>query len=305
VSADKAPDIIGVIGPKGGVGKSTISANLAVALARAGARVVAVDLDLGSANLHVLFGLKNAPHTLDDFLLNKVQNLDDAVCATDIPGLSLICGGNVPGIASLPYQRKIKLVKHLRRLSCDYLLLDLAAGVSNNVVDFSLVATRSLLVTTPDVPSLMSLYSFLKTTVFRRMSLFLRQAGSDALLDLLEMARDVDRHPELKSMEAFFEQAQRIDSELAAKLRRVNARFDPLTLVNRATPAMGANAGATINKLMEKFLSLRVREILSVREDAAVTRATMRLRPVLLEEPDCLFAKDIARVVDALMNKGA
>jgi flagellar biosynthesis protein FlhG len=302
MTAQSAPVIIGVIGPKGGVGKSTISANLSVALARAGARVVAVDLDLGSANLNVLFGMKSVSYTLDDFLLNKVQNLEDVVSPTDIPGLSLICGGNVPGIASLPYQRKIKLLRHLRKLPCDYMLLDLAAGVSNNVVDFALVATRSLLVTTPDVPSLMSLYSFLKTTVFRRMSLFLRQAGSDDLLDLLEMARDVDRHPELKSIEAFFDQAQRIDPELTGKLRRINKRFDPLTLVNRATPAMGANAGITINKLMEKFLSLRVHDILSVREDPAVTRAAMKLRPVLLDEPDCLFAKDIARVVDVLMN---
>ncbi|GFK92317.1 magnetosome protein Mad29 [Fundidesulfovibrio magnetotacticus] len=298
------PAIIAVIGPKGGVGKSTISANLAICLARTGARVIAVDLDLGSANLNVLFGLRNVPCTLDDFLMGKIPELDQAVLPTGIEGLSLISGGNVPGIASLPYQRKIKLMRHLRKLPCDYLLLDLAAGVTNNVVDFALMAGKSLLVTTPDVPSLMSLYSFLKTMVFRRMALYLKQAGATEILALLEMAKDAESHPELKTFEALLERARAVDPQNVEKMRRVNARFAPVTLVNRASGEAGIKAGATINKLMEKFLSITVHDIMTVREDPAVTRAAMKLRPVLIEEPGCPFGKDLQRAAAFIVNKG-
>ncbi|MBF0481381.1 MAG: P-loop NTPase [Desulfovibrionaceae bacterium] len=296
----RVPKILGVIGPKGGVGKTTISANLAIALTRAGANVVAMDLDLGSANLHVVFGLRNVRHTLDDFLVNKVASLDAVVMDTAVPGLKLIAGGNVPGIASLPYQRKVKLLRHLRKLDCDYLLLDLAAGVTNNVVDFALIAQKSLLVTTPDVPSLMSLYSFLKTSVYRRLQLLFRSSGDARLLALLENAGDAEAHPELKTMADFFTQAALIDPELAERGAKVLARFDPLILVNRVKTASDMKAGRAISNLMDQFLGLHRGEILSIREDAAVGAAAARMQPALLSAPDCGFALDMRKLAGAL-----
>jgi flagellar biosynthesis protein FlhG len=296
----RVPKILGVIGPKGGVGKTTISANLAVALTRAGADVVAMDLDLGSANLHVVFGIKTVRHTLDDFLVNKVASLDEVVLETAVPGLRLIAGGNVPGIASLPYQRKVKLLRHLRKLDCDFLLLDLAAGVANNVVDFALIAQKSLLVTTPDVPSLMSLYSFLKTSVYRRLQLLFKSSGNSELQALLEKAGDAEAHPELKTMADFFRRAAQLNPELAERGARVLARFDPLILVNRVRTASDMKAGQAISNLMDQFLGLHRGEILSIHEDAAVGMAAARMQPVLLGAPNCAFARDMQRLVQAL-----
>ncbi len=291
-----SPKVVGVIGPKGGVGKSTISANLAVALTRAGARVVAMDLDLGSANLHVIFGIKSVPHTLDDFLLNRVPSLAEVVCETSVPGLSLIGGGNVPGIASLPYQRKVKLLRHLGRLDCDYLLLDLAAGVSYNVVDFALIANRSLFVTTPDIPSLMSLYSFIKTAVYRQLYLLFRQAGSDELLALLEKSKNFEENPDLKTMEDFYVQARLIDPRITRQAEKSLARLDPLILVNRVKAGADLNSGKVIKNLMGQFLNLHKGEILSIREDAAVTSAAARMKPVMLTDPSSAFAMDMIKI---------
>lgn len=294
------PKILGIIGPKGGVGKSTISANLALALTRAGARVVAMDLDLGSSNLHVIFGIKSIPHTLDDFLLNKVPTLDAIVADTGVPGLQLIAGGNVPGIASLPYQRKVKLIRHLCKLPCDLLILDLAPGSTMNTVDFALLAWKSLFVTTPDIPSMMSLYSFIKTAVHRRLSLLFKQAGSEKLLELLEKAKDTELYPDLKTMEDFYLQARDIDPDLALKARRMLSRLDPLILVNRVRAEADLNAGKTIHNLMREYLSMEGGQIVSIREDPAVGKAAARLKPVLLDDPNSAFAADMGRVVRAL-----
>jgi len=109
--------IFAVAGPKGGVGKSTISANLAIALANMGKSVVIADLDLGAANLHALFGIKDTDHSLDDFILKKVMNLADIVMETEVPNLQFICGGSqIPNIANMPYQQKKKLINHLMKL---------------------------------------------------------------------------------------------------------------------------------------------------------------------------------------------
>lgn len=287
------PDIIGVVGPKGGVGKSTISANLSLALTRLGKRVAATDLDLGSANLHFFFGVRDAAHSLDDFLMNKVASLAEVAVPTAVPGLSLIAGGNVPGIAALPYQRKIKLIRHLRALDCDCLLLDLAPGSSNNVIDFSLMARRSLLVTTPDIPSLMSLYSYIKSMAYRRLALFFKKAGNEDLVKLLEASKDAEARPDLKTLEGFYRQARLLDAGLVDQGRDMLSRFRPLVVVNRQRAVSDRNAGAVIGNLMERFLGLEKPDVAGVREDPAVARATARLALTLDAEPDSLFARDI------------
>jgi flagellar biosynthesis protein FlhG len=146
--------IVAIVGPKGGVGKTTISANLAIALSKLGKKVIAVDLDLGASNLHTLFGIRETKASLDDFVLNKITHLPDVVMNTDVNNLSIICGGNIPGIANLHYNKKLKLIRNLSQLKADFVLLDLGAGASSNVVDFLIIAQDGVLVTTPEVPSL-------------------------------------------------------------------------------------------------------------------------------------------------------
>ena len=73
----RARRILSVGGGKGGIGKSLISANLAIALARRGKRVVLVDADLGGANLHTTLGLDLPRRTLSDFIDRKVERLEE------------------------------------------------------------------------------------------------------------------------------------------------------------------------------------------------------------------------------------
>ena len=77
-------------GGKGGVGKSLVSTNLAVALARTGAKVVMLDADLGAPNLHTMFGIMRPQRTVEDFLAGRSATLDEVALATPIPGLRLI-----------------------------------------------------------------------------------------------------------------------------------------------------------------------------------------------------------------------
>src|SRR4051812_19367422 len=91
-------------GGKGGVGKTLITANFAITLAKAGASVTLVDLDLGGANLHTCLGVEQTTHTLSDLFSPDVKNLNELATPTQIPNLSLISGAQDSlNVANLPH----------------------------------------------------------------------------------------------------------------------------------------------------------------------------------------------------------
>src|SRR5512133_2159016 len=85
----RARRIIAVGGGKGGIGKSMISANLGIALAGRGKRVVMVDADLGGANLHTTLGIDVPKRTLTDFIERRVKRMEDVITPTGIENLGL------------------------------------------------------------------------------------------------------------------------------------------------------------------------------------------------------------------------
>ncbi len=297
---DNGKNITAILGPKGGVGKSTISANLAIALSRMGKKVVAVDLDLGASNLHAIFGMRGSPKTLSDFIQNRVKNLTDVVSMTPIDDLGIICGGDDPGIANMPYQKKMKLIRHLSSLNYDRVLLDLAPGTSFNVVDFSIIAQQSLLVTTCEVPSLLNVYSFIKSALYRRLTFFFKRNECFELLELLNQAKESEKYPHLKTMEGFFSEARQMDSAATDSARKILTGFRPLVVVNRVRTDKDARVGEVIKNLLKEYLSIETAVIMTIRDDAAVGDAIAKLSPVMLDAPDSPFSEDIQKIASWL-----
>jgi flagellar biosynthesis protein FlhG len=151
-----------VTGGKGGVGKSTLAANLGVALAAAGVRTLLVDLDLGLANLDVLLRLeRRAP--FEDLLDGRVRLAD---CVVPGPGglAVLPAASGVPELASPDAGRRGFLLAELARASADYDLVlgDTAAGIGPDVLAFAAAATRVLAVTAPDPAAVTDAYGVIK-----------------------------------------------------------------------------------------------------------------------------------------------
>ena len=131
--------LISVASGKGGVGKSVVSTNLALALAKTGRSVLLADLDVGGADAHILFGQLNPPVTLTDFLNKRVSRLDDVALPVAFhPALRLIAGtGETLATANMPYARKKRLMNHFQRLDADVVVIDIGAGTSYHALDFA------------------------------------------------------------------------------------------------------------------------------------------------------------------------
>jgi len=180
---DEMAILIPIGSGKGGVGKTVFTANLGAALAASGRTVILVDLDLGGANLHTCLGVRNKHPGVGSIIWKKEKHLEALVIPTGMDRLFLIPGDNLlPGTANLEYFTKRRIIKELGELTADYVLLDLGAGAAYNVIDFWLMASNGILITAPEIPSILNAYSFLKTAAFRL--LFLPQGqwgtGSDS-----------------------------------------------------------------------------------------------------------------------------
>jgi len=176
--------VVAMTSGKGGVGKTTTSVNLAVALARQGSRVLLFDADLGMANAHIFAGVTPSQTLLD--VLERRATLKDAV--TPGPeGIHLICGASgIHWLADLDAARLAALCRELRHIAEDYdfLLLDTGAGISSQVMHFLGVANDIVVVTTPNLAATLDAYGVVKAVheagLTGKMHLLVNQASDEA-----------------------------------------------------------------------------------------------------------------------------
>ncbi|MDY0299983.1 MAG: MinD/ParA family protein [Trichlorobacter sp.] len=159
--------VIAVTSGKGGVGKSNVVANLAVALAQKGKRVLIIDADLGVGNMDILLGL--SPKFNLNHVLAGEKTLSEII--VDVaPNIKLIpAGSGVQEYTSLGQHEKMKLLDELDMLDedFDFMFVDTEAGISENVTYFTVAAQESLLVVTPEPASITDAYALIKLLATR------------------------------------------------------------------------------------------------------------------------------------------
>jgi flagellar biosynthesis protein FlhG len=180
----KAPRIIAIGGGKGGVGKTTVSSNLALAIGRAGHRVAIIDADLGAANLHTALGVTRPAHNLGDFIDGTVDGLESTLTQVS-PTVQLAAGTSRPGSANLGAAQKLRLLRAIGKLETEVVIIDVGAGTSFTVVDLFAAADHKLLVVCPQLTSLHNAYALLKAVVHRVVR---KHANEETHKDLIDAA---------------------------------------------------------------------------------------------------------------------
>ena len=159
---DRVVRVVAVTSGKGGVGKTNVTANLAVALAHLGRRVMVLDADVGLGNLDVLLGL-TPPYTLADVLSGR-RRLREVV----FPGPGgirvLPAGSGFQNLTALSDHQIRELQSEMDELQeeTDVLLIDTGAGIGRNVTSFATMAQDIIVVATPEPTSLTDAYALMK-----------------------------------------------------------------------------------------------------------------------------------------------
>ena len=226
--------VITVTSGKGGVGKTSLVANLGLELTRSGSTVLILDGDLGLANLPILFNV--APrHDLEDVIEGR-RALADVVL--DVPAAA-----GAATLAELPEERRQLLLQEVRALGAgvDFLLIDTGAGISPTVLGLVNAAERTFVVTTHEPTALSDAYALIKAVRARgarRLDIVVNMAQGSTL------ARET--HARLgKLTERFLG----FTPGLAAIIPRDNCvgesilRQEPLTIIYPYAPATRAVAG--------------------------------------------------------------
>ena len=166
--------VLAVTSGKGGVGKTSVSANLAIALAGLNLRVVLLDADLGLANVEVLLGL-NSLSNLQQVVQGERRMLD--ILVEGPGGIRIVPGSSgISRLADLgPVARK-RILDGVDELHyyADCILIDTMAGIGQNAVAFAAAADEVLLVTTPEPSAIVDGYAMLKTIYQTRKDVTLR-----------------------------------------------------------------------------------------------------------------------------------
>ncbi|MEE9515940.1 MAG: MinD/ParA family protein [Candidatus Adiutricales bacterium] len=196
----KSVRVISVTSGKGGVGKTNITANLAIALARLGRQVLIWDADLGLANIDILLGL-NSRYNINH-LLNGDKTLEEIIIEGPEGVKIMPASSGIQEMAALSEGQKVRLLNEFDHynLDLDFLLIDTGAGVSSNVMYFNMAAQECIIVVTPEPTSITDAYALIKimTTKYNEKSfkilMNLVSSAEEAKAIFILLASVADKH---------------------------------------------------------------------------------------------------------------
>ncbi len=285
--------IVSVGSGKGGVGKSVVASNLALSLAREGRRVVLVDLDVGGANVHVLFGHFAPEVTLSDFLDRKVDSLNDATITLEsMYNLKIIPGtGETLRSANIHYAKKMRLIRAFKKMDADVIIVDVGPGTNYHSLDFFLLGDLQLAVTTSDPASVIDVYRFIKLAAIRKaLTPFLQR-------DLVTVNIATQ---DFSSIKQVFNTVKQIDQERALLAERAMADFKPCLILNRMSEKFLINT-SVLQTLLKEYTGKDLKVLGSIPDDVAVEISVRNYLPVVMHAPKSSAAVSFKQIAKSLL----
>ncbi|MGN0739398.1 MAG: P-loop NTPase [Treponema sp.] len=291
--------IIPVASGKGGVGKSLLSANLAIALGQSGKKVVLADLDLGASNLHLVLGQQAPKQGLGTWLTGHGE-FKDIIIKTDYQNVDFIAGDSeIPGLSTLKAPQKNKLIKAFKNIDADFLIIDLGAGTHQIILDLFLLSPQGIVVTAPAVTATLNGYLFLKNAVFRLMHSSFKSTTPAAKM-ITKLKQDAASLQRLY-IPRLIEEIRKVDPVSAEKFERNLKTFRPRLIMNMIEDPKDADRAQRIRVSCNQYLGLDIEHLGIMYKDSLEDRALASRLPVIVYKPQSVLSQAIYRISEKIL----
>lgn len=293
--------IIPVASGKGGVGKSVISANLAIALAKMGHPTVAIDLDLGGSNLYTCLGVPNKYPGIGDYLKAGNKKLGDFIVPTKIPNLGFLPGdGKIPFMANISYKQRVTLFKEIRKIRARYIVADLSAGTMFNMLNFFGLSYHGAIVTSFETPSIMNFMMFLRNFMFRVISGLVHHNKQALMRLVLAFHQNANSTP--TTVETLFEKIAEIDPALSDQVRQICASYRPRIIFNMGDHPEELKILKKLDGSIRHGMSLQAEYFGFIFNDDTVRMSAKKRKTLLRDFPNSVAAMGIEHLANRVVE---
>ncbi len=291
--------ILPIASGKGGVGKSLLSANLAIALGQAGKKVVLADLDLGASNLHLALGHNVKNNSIGTYLTDK-SSFQSIIEPTEYDNVNFIAGDSqIPGLTTLKAAQKTKLLRNFHSIDADFLILDLGAGTHQIILDMFLQSPQGILVTAPTVTATLDGYLFLKNSVFRLLNTtYKRGSAGHQYLEQLKTNSDAMKSIYIPKL---VDQLSVVDPVNTGLFKTRMNQFKPRLVMNMIDDPKDADRAQRIRNSCSQYLGMDLEYLGLMYRDQLQDKALSSRLPVIIYKPNCVLSQAIYRIAEKVI----
>ncbi|WNY61011.1 MinD/ParA family protein, partial [Borreliella burgdorferi] len=192
------------------------------------------------------------------------------------------------------------IIKNLKSLKYDYLVIDLGAGTAFNIIDFFLMSKRGVIVTTPTVTATMNAYLFLKNIIFRLLSSVFKRGtkGNEILRTIKQNSIDLQR----VYIPNLLLKLESEDPENYSKFNKLFKTISPFMIFNMLKAPKDIEKTEKIIKSAKNYLSINLQSIGAIYKDEIVDQALNSKIPITIYKPTSSTSKSIKKIAKKLIE---
>jgi flagellar biosynthesis protein FlhG len=248
-------------------------------------------------------GVPKPPRSLADFVAQREEDLEKLVLDTPIANLRLIAAtdGNL-ATPQPSHSRRVQLMRALRKLSADFVFLDLGAGTNAAAMDYFLIGEDGVVVITPEPTSVENAYGFIRAAFYRRLRLAM---VSHDVRKIVTLAMDQRNERGIRTPLDLLREIQDLDSAEGARFVNTMRAFRPRLIINDVRTAEDIKLGFSIKSVCHKYFGIDAEYLGYVNHDDTARHSVRARRPLIDVYPRSDAAIYISRIARKLLNAGS
>jgi len=281
----KTAKVVAFASGKGGVGKTALTASMAIELGKMGKRVVVVDADFGGPDLHEWMGVSRPSVTLNTFFTYRNVDFNHLLSTTPYKGVKLISGevGKIE-YANPRFFKRQKFLRQLHSLDTDFVFVDLSPGVAFSTVDIFLACDEGIVITVPEPTSFMDAFNFIRSCLIRKLLLYMD--FSEYTMKKLREFEDWDWIKYDKSLLDIYEKIMLKDPRAASIMIAVIQKFKPRIISNMVYNKAEVREASAFKLKLKQLLLIDAIFLGYIEFNPDMRRYAKEKRPFILSMPE-------------------